>query len=281
MSVRIIVDSTSDLTPQMRQRVKALPLSVRFGDTEYLDGVNLTAEGFYQKLADSKENPTTSQVTPYAFSEAFEEAIAAGDSVVVITISSKLSGTYQSAVVAAADYPDQVFVVDSQTAAIGTSILIQYALDQADKGVGARELAEELTQLRSKVQLAALVDTLEYLKRGGRVSKTVAFAGTLLSIKPLIAVNGNCGEVEVIGKARGNKQGNSMLIQQVKDRGLDYSKPVMLGYTGLDDELFQKFRADIAPLWEGQIAEPPHALIGCAIGTHVGPGAVAIAFFEK
>ena len=280
MSVRIIVDSTADLLPQIAQRLTIVPLSVRFGDREYVQGVDITNAQFYEMLVESDTLPTTSQATPYQFEAAFQKAVDVGDTVVAITLSSKLSGTYQSAVIAAAEFPGRVFVVDSASAAIGTGILIEYALQLVDEGLSAEEIAQKLLAQRERIYVVAMLDTLEYLKKGGRISKTVAFAGELLSIKPVVSIEG--GEVKLLGKARGSKQGNNLLVKQIQAAGgVDFSMPLLLGYTGLSDVLLQKYIADSAILWESYRKELPRTLIGSVIGTHVGPGAVAVAFFSK
>jgi len=179
--------------------------------------------------------------------------------------------------IAAQDYPE-IHVVDSCTAAIGTGILAEYGQQLIDLGMDAATLAQELTSIRSKVQVIAMVDTLEYLMRGGRLSKTAAIAGTLLSIKPVLTIRD--GEIIVLGKARGSKQGNNLLVKEIeKVGGVDFYKPIMLGYTGLSDHLLQKYVADSAALWEGHGEKLRTAVIGSVIGTHAGPGAVAVAFF--
>ena len=280
MSVRIIVDSTADLLPEVASRLTVVPLSVRFGDREYVQGVDITNAQFYEMLVESDTLPTTSQATPYQFEAAFREAVEAGDTVVAITLSAKLSGTYQSAVIAAEEFPDKVFVVDSTSAAIGAGILIEYALQLVDEGLSAEEIAQKLLAQRERIYVVAMLDTLEYLKKGGRISKTVAFAGELLSIKPVVSIEG--GEVKLLGKARGSKQGNNLLVKQIQAAGgVDFSMPLLLGYTGLSDVLLQKYITDSAILWESYRKELPQTLIGSVIGTHVGPGAVAVAFFSK
>lgn len=278
MSVKIIVDSTADMVPEVEARVKIVPLTIHFGEKEYVSGVDIDSRRFYEMLVESDVLPTTSQPTPFAFGEAFAEAVDAGDSVVCITIASKLSGTFQSASIAAADYPGKVFVVDSHTVALGSGILAEYALELADRGMSAEEIALNLMRKREKVKLLAMVDTLEYLKKGGRISATVAFAGSLLNIKPVITVAD--GEIKVLGKARGSKQANNLLVQEIqKAGGVDFSKPLLLGYTGLSDALLQKYISDSAALWEGNREKLPCTIVGSVVGTHAGPGAVAVAFF--
>lgn len=278
MAIKWIVDASSDLKPETAARVEVVPMAVRFGEKEYTPGVDLDSTRFYEMLVESDELPTTSQVTPQVFTDAFQNAVADGSSVICITLSSKLSGTYQSAVMAAEEFPGQVYVVDSRTVTIGEAILIEYGLELAAQGMEAPELVDRLLEERENIRLLALVDTLEYLKKGGRVSPAVAFAGGLLNIKPVIAVRN--GVVEVIGKARGSRQGNNLLVQEIqKAGGVDFSKPVMLGYTGLSDALLKKYIADSAALWEGRADRLPISMVGAVIGTHAGPGAVAVAFF--
>ncbi len=278
MNVKIIVDSTADLRPEVAARVGIVPLSVYFGDREYVSGVNITPQQFYEMLVESDELPTTSQPAPYLFEEAFEKAVSEGYEVVCLTCSGKLSGTNQSANIAAAEFDGKVHVVDSGTIAISLGILVEYALQLVECGLSAEEIVLKLLRKREKVRLLALVDTLEYLKKGGRISSTVAFAGGLLNIKPVITVAE--GEIKLLGKARGSKQGNNLLVQEIqKAGGVDFTMPLMLGYTGLSDALLQKYILDSAALWEGHVEHLPVSIVGSVVGTHAGPGAVAVAFF--
>ena len=279
MKTRIIADSTSDLTPEVRARVHTVPLTLRFGEEEYIDGVTIDHRMFYEKLVESDVLPTTSQATPAAFGKACRDAAAAGEEAVVITVASKLSGTYQSAVIAAEEYPG-VRVVESGSAAIGGGILVERALQLADEGLGAGEIARRLEAEKEQIVLVALVDTLEYLRRGGRISAAAAVAGTLMNIKPVLAVTQ--GEIRVLGKARGSRQGNNLLVQEInRAGGVDFTRPVLLGYTGLSDALLRKYVEDSRSLWEAGASQLRTTAIGSVIGTHVGPGAVAVAFFRK
>lgn len=280
MRVRLIVDSTADFVSGVRDNLTVLPMTIRFGDTEYQDGVNMSHRAFYEKLVECDELPTTSQITPYAFAECCRQAVDNGEQVVIITVSQKLSGTYQSAVLAAQDFPGQVFVVDSRSVAVGEGILAEYALRLMEQGMDAPAIVRELETAREKIQVIALLDTLEYLKRGGRISKTVAFAGGLMAIKPVVSLAD--GEVVMLGKARGSRQGNNMLAQQIEAAGgVDFSMPVILGYTGLSDALLQKYIQDSAELWRGRADALPITTVSGAVGTHAGPGAIAVAFFRK
>ncbi len=279
MKTRIIVDSTTDLMPEDKERVHIVPLTLHFGDQEYMDGVTIDHKTFYEKLIESDVLPTTSQATPAAFEKEYEAAKEANEAAVVITISSKLSGTYQSAMIAAADY-ENIFVVDSGTAAIGGGILTELALKYLDDGMDAEAIAKQLEEDKKKILIVALVDTLEYLKKGGRISKAVAFAGTLLNMKPVLSVAD--GEIAMLGKARGSKMGNNLLVQEIqKAGGVDFDKPVLLGYTGLSDALLQKYIEDSRRLWEQGISNVRYTTIGSVIGTHAGPGAIAAAFFVQ
>ena len=279
MKTRIIADSSADLMNKEKEQVTLVPLSITFDEEEYKDGVTIDHKTFYEKLIESDVLPTTSQVAPFDFAEKFKEVEEAGESAVVITISSKLSGTYQSAMIAANDF-ENIYVVDGASAAIGGGILVEYALKLAEQGMEAKEIAKELEKVKENVVVVALVDTLEYLRKGGRVSSAVAFAGGVLNIKPVLSLTN--GEINMLGKARGSKQGNNLLVQEIeKSGGVDFSKPVLLGYTGITDSLLVKYIEDSKAIWEGNLDEIRYTTIGSAIGTHVGPGAIAVAFFKK
>ena len=278
MNVKIIVDSTADMRPEVAAKVGIVPLSVYFGDREFVSGADINPKQFYEMLVESDTLPTTSQPAPYLFEEAFEKAVSEGCEVVCLTCAGKLSGTNQSANIAAAEFEGKVHVVDSCTIAIGLGILTEYALELAAQGLSAEEIVWKLLRKREKIKVLALVDTLEYLKKGGRISSAVALAGGLLNIKPVISVNG--GEIKLLGKARGSRQGNNLLVQEIqKAGGVDFAMPVMLGYTGLSDALLQKYIQDSVDLWKDNVENLPVSIVGSVVGTHVGPGAVAVAFF--
>ena len=279
MRVRIIVDSTADLAPELKGQVEIVPLTVNFGTEEYIDGITITHEEFYNKLIESDVLPTTSQATPAAFEKVFQEVAAAGNSAVVITLASQLSGTCQSARIAAEDY-DNIYVVDSGSVTLGAGILAEYALRCACSGMEAAQIAGLLEKKKEDICLIAMLDTLEYLKKGGRISAAVAFAGGLLNIKPVVNVKD--GVIHMLGKARGSKQGNNLLVQEIgKTGGIDFSMPILLGYSGLSDALLKKYITDSAPLWGGGVESLRYTSIGSVVGTHAGPGAIAAAFFHR
>ena len=276
--VRIIVDSTADMTAAVKEQVKIVPLTVHFGEEEYKDGVTMDYVQFYEKLASCDALPTTSQPNPATFEETYKEVTKAGDEAVVITISSKLSGTCQSATIAAADY-DNIYVVDGKTAAIGTGILVELALQLAAEGMSAKEIAARIEEEREHVKIVALIETLEFLQRGGRISKAVALAGGMLSIKPIISVQN--GVIDMAAKVRGMKQGFKNLGVEAEKMGeIDFTKPLMLGFTGKDAENLEKYEETYAEFWNKGNGYGKAAL-GSAIGTHIGPGAVAAAYFVK
>ena len=279
-NITIITDSASDISQNNNKGVTVLPMTITFGEENYEDGVSLTPDSFYMKLIESSTLPKTSQVSPYAFGQAYENSLKSADYVIVITLSSKLSGTYQSACIAADDYDGRVFVIDSENVTVGEQILVDYALSLIDKGIEVNTIVSQLNTMKKRIRLVALLDTLEYLKKGGRISSGAAFLGNVLSIKPVIAIVD--GEVSFLGKARGSKQGNNFLIQQVDTYGgIDYSLPVLLGYTGCSTVLMDKYIKDSSSLWEGRIPVPDIIQVGATIGTQIGPGGIAVAFFSK
>ena len=220
--VKIVIDSTINVAGHLSEKFTIVPLTVKFGDEEFIDGVTISNSEFYEKLIGSDISPTTSQATPDKFEQVFKEAVDQGFDVVAITISSSLSGTCQSANIAADEYIGKVFVVDSYAVTIGGGILAELALTLAEQGKSAKEIAETLETEKSNIRLVALFDTLEYLKRGGRISKATAFAGGILNIKPIIGVED--GQITVLGKARGANQGNQLIIEEIKKYGdIDFS----------------------------------------------------------
>lgn len=282
MPIQIVTDSASDISQAEAKalNIDVLPLKTIFGEEEYLDGVTIDHVTFYNKLIESDVLPTTSQLSPFDFEKAFRSAVENGNEVICITVSSKLSGCYQSANIAAEEFSGKVVVIDSLSVAIGERNLVNLAVQERNAGKSCSEIVAYLNEMTPKLRLIALVDTLEYLKKGGRVSSAAAMAGTLLGIKPVIAVDD--GSVAILGKARGSKNGNNMLMTHVeKSGGIDFSLPFSLAYSGLDDSMLQKYIQDSVSLYEGRASYLPIHTIGSTIGTHVGPGAIAVAFFSN
>ena len=286
MPVRIITDSGSEYQSSDHPALEVLPLTVAFGDDLFHEGEDLSHERFYELLAERSEHPTSGQVTPFVFGEAIGRALEEGDDVVVITMSSALSGTYQSACIAAEGARGKgtgtVRVVDSLNMTLGERIVVQYALQLLDAGATADEIADALEANVGRVHIFGLIDTLEYLKRGGRISAAVGTVGELLSIKPVITVTD--GAVVILGKARGAKGGRTLLHREIANvGGVDFAMPGALGYSGASDAKLRKFLDEYRDLWEGSISEEelPISQVGAAIGCHVGPGGIAVAFYGK
>lgn len=282
MAVRILTDSASDISQERAKEwgIKVLPLKVRFGEEEYLDGVTLKGQEFYHKLVETDVVPKTSQISPYEYEEEFKAAQEAGDDLIYFCLSSGVSGSYQSACIAAQDYEENVQVVDTKQFCISEYIIVQRAVQMRDEGMGAKELVEKISEEMKKAHVISVFDTLEYLKLGGRLSSAAAFAGNLLMIKPVITIEN--GEVKVIGKARGSRNSHNMLMEFVnKTGGIDFTRPICLAYSGFNDDVLKKYVEDSKVLYEGNEDKLQYATVGATIGTYSGPGAIALACFEK
>ena len=282
MPIKIIVDSASDITKEEAKLlgIEVIPMEITIGDELFLDGYNLSTTRFYEKLVESDVLPKTSQITPYRYEQTYKKYVNDGYEVIVITLSSKLSATYNSALQASKKFNGKVKVVDSLNAAIGERLVVLLALDLVKQGKNIKEVVDTLDIMKHKINVIAVVDTLEYLKKGGRISKTVAFIGGVLTIKPVVGIVE--GKVKVLGKARGSKKAKNMLTELVTQKGgIDFSLPFGAVYSGLTDVYVKKYIEDSRHLWEKEVKEVPIHLIGCTIGTHVGPGAIGVAFFQK
>lgn len=280
MSIRIITDSSADLTPIDAQRlgVDVVSMSIQFGDRSYLDGVDLEKADFYRLLAEGTDSPSTAQPTPADFLERLEAVKAAGDEAVVITLSSALSGTYQSAMIAKEMCAyDPIYVVDSLSATAGVQIMVDYACKLRDQGVAAKEITEKVSEIKGRIRIFAVIDTLEYLRRGGRLSSLQAGLGTVTKLKPVISVRE--GAVSVVGKAFGTVAATKQLLKFLSEHPIDSAFPSFALYTddkGRVDEFLPKLQ---------EVKALPQDLRFCAvgptIGTHVGPGVVGMAYVER
>ncbi|MDE6655715.1 MAG: DegV family protein [Anaeroplasmataceae bacterium] len=281
--IKILIDSASDIDAKEAEEkgIYLMPIEVTFGEVTYLDGINLSHSEFFEKLVESDELPKTSQINPYRFEEEFEKLTEDGSSVICITLSSKLSSTYNNAVAASKKFKDKVYVVDSMNACIGERILCDLAIRLVEEGnLTAGQIKAELDKKKDTIELLAVVGTLKYLKKGGRISSVVAFTGEMLSIKPVVSVIN--GQVKMVGKARGSKKGNNLLVEKIEAcGGIDFNYPYATGYSGLSNDFLKKYLEDSAALWQNNTDSVPIYQIGSTIGTHVGPGAIAVAFFSK
>ncbi len=282
MAIRILTDSASDISQERANEwgITVLPLKVRFGEEEFLDGVTLKGSEFYHKLVETDEIPKTSQISPYEYQEQFSAAKEAGDDLIYFCLSAGVSGSYQSACIAAEDYSDVVTIVDTRQFCISEFIIVQRAVQLRDAGMNAKDIVDQISVEMKKAHVISVFDTLEYLKLGGRLSSAAAFAGNLLMIKPVITIED--GVVKVIGKARGSKNSHNMLIEFVnKTGGIDFTKPICLAYSGFSDDMLKKYVEDSKALYEGHEDKLQYAVVGATIGTYAGPGAIALAYFEK
>lgn len=279
--IRIITDSTSDIDLDMAKSwgIEVMPLHVLFAQEEYIDGINLSKDDFYKKLTESEVLPTTSQINPDRFKEIFKDTINNGDSAVVILLSSELSGTYQSAAIAKnmVDKDDKIKVIDSRNVTFGLAMLVKEAVVMRDAGKSADEIESEIISIIPKVRLFAAVDTLKYLKLGGRISSTTAFVGGLMGILPIVSIVE--GKVEAIGKARGKAAALKEIYDIVSKDDIDTDLSISFGNTNSPDSL-----AKIVKLFEYQSVLHHECFsidIGCIVGTHAGPGACGIGYFIK
>lgn len=280
MAIRIITDSTSDigLEQAKKMNITIVPLKVIFGDTEYKEGIDITMDGFYEKLVTAEKLPTTSQPSPDDFVKYFKEAKEAGDSVLVLLIASKLSGTVQSAMIAKemADYSD-IYIVDSMNAITGLRLLVEHAVKLREEGAGIRDIYYTLEKLKDRIVLLAMVDTLEFLHKGGRLSKSSAILGTLLKFKPIITLKD--GAIGVVGKERGTNKGIAKILETIDEIGaIDENYPVNFGFTAEDSKTKMLIEKVVEKYNVNNYGTYP---VGCVVGTHVGPGACVITYIKQ
>lgn len=282
MKIKILVDSASDIDLEEAKKlnIEMIPMEIGFGEDIFLDGVNLSYRQFYEKLIESSEIPKTSLINEFRFDEVFNRLIEEGFEVLCITMSSKLSGTFNAAQKASEKYDGKVQVVDSLNVCVAERLLVLLALRLIEKNLSLQEIVNELNNKKHNIHLLALLNTLKYLQKGGRISAVKAFAGEIMNIKPVIAIVD--GEVKLIGKAMGSKKGNNLLNQLIeKSGGIDFELPYATAYSGLNDDLLQKYLIDSKFIWENHTDKVPTYNIGSTIGTHAGPGAIAVAFYGK
>jgi len=279
MAIKLIIDAGCDLNAEQAEAlgVILIPMTIRFGEEEYRAGFDISNEEFYQKLIAGKELPTTSQPVPYDFETVFQSVKEAGDEAVVLCISSALSGTYQSAKIAAADYEECIHVVDTRAVTVAQRILLDYAISLKNHGASANEIAAEIEKRKAYVCAFGAVESLEYLIKGGRLSKTAGAVGTVLGIRPVLCLAD--GALEVAGKARGPKAAITMTHNLIDSIGIDFSMPIGLGYTGGDPQVINPFLEVANNAWAGH--NVPVYQVGSTVGTHTGPGLFLAAFFRK
>lgn len=276
--IRIIVDSSADLTAEelKEKNIELLPLNVLLDGKTYQDGVNLERNQFYELLTSCEDFPKTSQPSPEAFINLFEDAKEKGDDLILILLSSGLSGTYQTAFMAKnmVEY-DKVHIIDSLTATHMIHIMADYADKLRKEGLSAVEIVEKVEAIKLKVQVLAAVDTMEYLYRGGRVNKATAAIGELAKIKPIIRVNEE-GKVIVTGKCLGKNKALRFIIDNLKNKNLNPDFSLYSVYT-YGTENCEKLEEKMEK--EGFVIKDRYQ-VGSSIGAHIGPGVFGIFFVE-
>lgn len=279
MAVKFIIDAGCDLNQEQAQvlGVTLIPMTIRFGNEEFRSGVDISNEEFYKKLTTTKELPTTSQPTPYDFETVYQQIKEAGDQAVVLCVSSALSGTYQSAVIAAEDFTGCIYVVDTRAVSIAQKIMLDYAISLRNHGASAKEIADALERKKNDICAYGAVETLEYLIKGGRLSKAAGAVGSVLGIRPVLCLSD--GALAVAGKARGAKAAITMTHDLIAGVGVDDSMPAGAGYTGNDPSVIEPFLSAPNSVWNGY--DLPVYNVGSTVGTHTGPGLFIVAFFKK
>lgn len=278
MSIRIITDSTCDLSPAQLSAmgIASVPLSVNFGPAQFLDKVDLSPEAFYQKLSQSEELPTTSQVNPEAFLSCFSQALDSGDEVVGLFLSSRLSGTYQSAVIARDQLDStRIHLVDTLTVSFGTVLLLQRAVHLRDAGRSAAEICQELESVKGRLAVYGVVATLKYLHKGGRLSASAAAVGTMLQLKPIVGIQD--GAVVSVSKSRGYKSAYRHLAHILEREPADPRYGFTFAHASAPDSVPDLIEAVSA---HGPVEPYTICDIGPVIGTHTGPGCVGFAYVK-
>lgn len=276
-TIHLVTDSTADIPQDVREKygIVMVPLKVHFGDETFLDAVTIQPEQFYPKLAAATQLPTTSQPSPADFVDTYSRLLADSDAEIIsVHLSSAFSGTYQSAVLAKSmleEKGERITVVDSKSASYGTGMLVVAAVQMAREGRNRQEIAERIVQMRKETKLYFLVDTLEYLHKGGRIGKASALFGTLLNIKPILSIDDE-GVIFPVDKVRGHKKAVSRMIELLHQDFDGKKVQLCIAHSNafeaaeqLADTLRDKF----------DIGELNYTLIGSVVGTHIGGGTVA------
>lgn len=277
--IRILVDSSADYTAEeaKQHNLELVSINITMGGKNYLDGVDLTRDEFYDLLVSSEEFPMTAQPSPQDFLDVFEDAKEKGDQLVYLSLSSALSGTFQSATLAKSmvEY-DEIYLVDTLSATRAIRIMAEYACKMREEGKTAAEIAEELESFKSRVVIYAAIDTLEYLCKGGRLNKAAAAIGELANLKPIITVTKE-GTMAVPGKALGRNKALSSLVKMVQEHEIDTTFPIYSLYA-VGEENTEKLEQKLGK--EG-IRVTKRLQVGSTIGCHIGPGAYGVIFVTK
>ncbi|MCH5251332.1 MAG: DegV family protein [Lachnospiraceae bacterium] len=277
--VRIISDTLCDLTMEHAKElnIDILPLTVRFGDTDYKCGIELSNQEFYEKLETSSDNPTTAAVNPFEFEEIFQRYIDAGDEVVAILFSKHMSATFQSATIAAENINSPALhLIDCENGAMGQTLLVETAVTMRDAGMSAEEITEKITALLPKTLTYIVIDTMEYLKRGGRISKSAALIGGLMKLHPVLQIVAD--GAKPVDKVKGKKSCNQWLINKLQEQPADKSYKLVIGHSNTPE----RAEALKALLRESGITNEIFiTCIGPVVGTHIGPNCLGIGYIEE
>lgn len=277
--VRIITDSLCDLTMAQAKEldIDILPLLVCFGKEQYKCGIELSNEAFYEKLETNQEAPSTAAVNPYEFEEVFRKYIDAGDDVVAILFSKRMSATFQSAVIAADSIDsDRLHLIDCENGAMGQALLIETAVSMREQGMSADEIVKKITALLPKTMTYIVIDTMEYLKRGGRISQSAALIGGLMRLHPVLQVVAD--GAKPIDKVKGKKSCNTWLINKLKEQKPDTDYKLVIGHSNAPERA-EMFRQQL--IEAGITNEIFITCIGPVVGTHIGPNCLGIGYIKK
>lgn len=277
--IRIVTDTASDITVEQAagMNIDLIPLEITFEDGSCPQNTENDFAVFYQRLESCEKLPITSRPSPESYLKIFQEAKAAGDEVVVLTLSSGLSGTYESAAMAKeiADY-EGIFVVDTHQAILTQRILVEEAFKMREDGYSAAQIAQRISEMRDHVVVCGVVDTLKYLQKGGRIPASLARLGAFLHIKPVIILEDKI--LRTLGKVRGREAGIEMLFKRMEEDGFNRAYPCYVGYTS-NRGLVEKFQQQLIDRY-GQLITRMHP-IGGIIGTHCGTDCIAVAYVKN
>ena len=280
MGIRIVIDSTSDVTDEIikKYNIKMVPLTVNFENESFLDKVELNSKQFFEKLETAEKLPTTTLVSPGTFMEVFSDILLEGDKVLGLFLASEFSGTYDSACMAKNMIgSDDIYIIDTRSVCLGAFALILEAIELVQQNKDIEEIVKELEALREKVVAVAALDTLKYLEKGGRLSKGQAVVGTLLNVKPIVEIKD--GKISVIEKIRGKNKAVKWFDEWIEKNNYDLSNKTVLLFHGKAYEQLKMLREAIEDKYK--IKNIIEQEIGAVIGTHSGPGVLGIGFVNK
>nr|WP_319489674.1 DegV family protein [uncultured Caproiciproducens sp.] len=279
MAIKIITDSTSDIPfdSQAEMGIEIVPLSVHFGEKEYIDGVSLTKPQFFKMLRECEELPTTAQVNPERFEKIFKKYVDNGDEVIGIFISSKLSGTYQSAGIAKNMLEAKnIQLIDSLSVSFGLALQVHEAIKMRDAGCSAAEICSVIEELKTRQKFFAIIDTMKFLKMGGRLSASSAFFGSMLHIKPIVAIED--GAIVAFDKKKGLKAAALRIAEKMKEDKPDPQREIVFGDTDTPEvaNMLKEAASEAADVTNSETVE-----IGTVVGTHGGPGCVGVSYIAQ